>query len=461
MLSRIVAKSDHLELGLNICKNAFPEEIPDKEWESFITNFMSVEDASISFVPPNWIKKELQQKIITLKIQHPRFYDALNLDNENLWNQFITQSKSINDLSNNINISEFEKILTTQIFRPDLLIITIEKFIYKLLSINNMSIVKPSIEQLIDEIQNFNPILLIATGDSDPSKDIQDYVQQQQSATTINKIKYVEIAVGEGQQEHLTVMELRKAAENGYWICLKNIHLISTQWLIAINDVLQTMEISNGFCLWLICDSIKRVPESLLVRCNKVLYETPNGVKNKVQKLLYQWSHVITQRTATDSKLIKLFFITFILNSVLQERRTYLPHGWSKWYEFGDSDLRAAIDIICWMEKSITFKMEWSVVRGLIYYIAYGGRIHNTQDIEILSVHLNEFYNNKIMTPNWKPLNFKFNIPQSNKIQDYQNVIAQMSDQESPELFGLSSIKNSSRDLLICRNLLKQLRSKY
>lgn len=29
-------------------------------------------------------------------------------------------------------------------------------------------------------------------------------------------------------------------------------------------------------------------------------------------------------------------------HAVLQERRTYIPQGWSKFYEFGPGDLRAA-----------------------------------------------------------------------------------------------------------------------
>ena len=35
-----------------------------------------------------------------------------------------------------------------------------------------------------------------------------------------------------------------------------------------------------------------------------------------------------------------------LFQSLIQERRTYIPQGWLKFYEFSNSDLRAAVQYL-------------------------------------------------------------------------------------------------------------------
>ena len=47
-------------------------------------------------------------------------------------------------------------------------------------------------------------------------------------------------------------------------------------------------------------------------------------------------------------------------------------------------------------------------------------------------------------------------------LQDYQNTFMKMdSDDTNPETFGISSSSTISRNMLFCRNLLKDLRKTY
>jgi len=39
-------------------------------------------------------------------------------------------------------------------------------------------------------------------------------------------------------------------------------------------------------------------------------------------------------------------FSLALFHAVVQERRTYIPQGWTKSYEFNDSDLRAGADVL-------------------------------------------------------------------------------------------------------------------
>lgn len=409
---------------------------------------MLVEDARDHTVP-SWIKKSTASKVIALKLNHPEFYASLKLDDENLWRQFAS-CDGVAEVP--VNISEFHRILVTQIFRPDLLVLTMTKSLSKVLGTSVPCESKPSIQQLVDETNEDEPIVFMTTGETDPSKDIQEFAMTKFGKAS----KYVEVAIGKGQESHVT-QQIRRAAAQSDWICVKNVQLVP-HWLKTLNEELQTLKLGNGFRLWLVCDSIKSFPAALLSKCTKVLYEAPNSIKSKVQRLIQQWRTILERKR--DAKLLKVYIVLFIFNSVLQERRAYVPQGWSASYEFSDADLKTAIDIIGWMEKSLSFKMEWTVLKELYRLIAYGGRISNAQDQQILKANLDEFFSDKTLANAWSPLEFRVTIPLSYNVQDHLNALQMLSDTDGPEQFGLSSMTILIKDTIMCRNILKQLRRK-
>lgn len=382
-------------------------------------------------------------------MNHSDLYYSINLENEDLWRTYVNGNIT-NEIP--VNISDFRKILITQIFRPDLLITTMTKSLSKLLMSNVPSEIKPSIQQLLDETKQTEPILFITSGEIDPSKDILDFAHNK-----FGKEKYIEMAIGKGQEK--TVMQqVRRAADNGFWICVKNVQLVPN-WLNELDEMLQSISYRDGFRIWLICDSTRPFPQSLLNKCNKVLHEAPNSIKSKVQRLIQQWNGLLERKR--DAKQLKIYIVLFIFNAVIQERRSFIPQGWSKPYEFSDADLKAAIDIIGWMENTTTsFRMEWSILKELCRLIAYGGRIDNSQDQVILKTNFDEFFTEKMMSNSWSPLDLKVTIPLSSKVQDYLNAIYRLPDSDNPESFGLSSVTILIRDTIMYRNILKQLRRK-
>ena len=52
--------------------------------------------------------------------------------------------------------------------------------------------------------------------------------------------------------------------------------------------------------------------------------------------------------------------------SVLQERRTYMPQGWTKFYEFSPTDLRSAADICDSSAGVATGQPDWVTINGLL-----------------------------------------------------------------------------------------------
>lgn len=136
------------------------------------------------------------------------------------------------------------------------------------------------------------------------------------------------MSVGKGTEEK-SILAIRKARNTGLWICLKNIHLIPN-WLYDLEIELQTTatastNVNENFRIFLTCETVKGFPESFMSKCNKILYEAPSGIKNKIQRQLQQWNKMLSEKR--DPKVVKLYIILFILNSVLQERRLFIPQG--------------------------------------------------------------------------------------------------------------------------------------
>jgi hypothetical protein len=71
----------------------------------------------------------------------------------------------------------------------------------------------------------------------------------------------------------------------------------------------------------------------------------------------------------------------------VQERRAYIPQGWSKPYEFSLADLRSGADIIELSCKAGSqggrLGVPWQYLHGLLESAIYGGRVDNRCDMKV------------------------------------------------------------------------------
>lgn len=372
LLNRFIKKSGQVELGLNICKCAFAKKIPDVEWEMFIFNFAD-SDATIDATIPKWVKKELISKLSSLKAQHPAFFQKLNLENDFEWQRFIDASDNVQKHFPNIQATEFQKLLVYQIFRPDHLLSTISQATSNLLGLKNDAFTQSGIKQLLSEVDSNEPILVVASNGADPTNEIKEFAK-----SSIGMENYQEIYVGKGQ-EVANLNLVQRGAEKGEIICVKNVHLMP-QFLQKIEMKLKSTEIHKSLKIIYVCETEKNIPKNLLNKCKKILMEPPNGIKHKIFSLLEQHQAVVREKR--DYRHMKLFVALFILHSILQERRNFIPQGWCKYYEFGDADVKAAIDFILAVNGK-SYNLDWAVLKGLLEKIVYGGRVDNVQDFEV------------------------------------------------------------------------------
>ncbi|XP_053685293.1 cytoplasmic dynein 2 heavy chain 1 [Sabethes cyaneus] len=448
LLSRGIPKDEQMILGLNICKHAFPDLLPEKEWESFVFNFTNAEQTGDQPLPITWIKSEHLPKVQSLKHQHPELYSKLNLDNVSIWVKYVESDEATVPVS----VSDFQSILVAQVIRPDLLIRTITRSVQNILGLKSLHSVRPSVKLLSEESFAEEPLLLITASGIDPSEEIREFAKQ-----TIGLSKYGEFAVSKGNEVEALKL-IKEAANAGGWVCLKNIHTVP-QWIRHLDETLKSLNFTDGFRLWLTSETDKNLNDTFVKKCNKVLFEPPTGLKYKMKLLLDQHSGAVTRKR--DYRSIKMYVGLFLLHSILQERRSYIPQGWTKWHDFSDSDLRTAMQLIRYTEGSNTLKIQWPLIQGLCEKVGYGGRIDNENDFEKLEHLLREFFDERIMTSRWQPMFMNVSFPNSNHLEDYVKVVDQLPEADTPTLYGIPISTNASRDVLFCRNTLKELRQMY
>ncbi|XP_040163455.1 cytoplasmic dynein 2 heavy chain 1 [Anopheles arabiensis] len=456
LLSRSIPKDEQIILGLNVCKQAFPELLPEREWESFVHNFTNL-DASSNHdgQSPRWIRSELAGKVVALQALHPDLFARLELENEPAWRKYTEADEAIAPVS----LTEFQQILIAQVLRPDLLTKTIHRSVRNMLGVKSLYSTRPSIKILAEESTPAEPLLLVTASGMDPSEEIRDHARQ---CPGVGLTKYGEFSIGKGQEMEALKM-VKDAANTGSWICIKNVHTVPQFLSTTLDDALKTISLADGFRLWLTSESDQHIGETFQKKCNKVLYEPPAGLKYKLKLLLEQHSQSITTKKR-DYKTIKLYVGLFLLHSIIQERRSYIPQGWSKRYDFSDADLRTAMDMIQYVEAAgtgSTQKIPWPLVQGLSEKLSYGGRIDNDQDFNRLECLIREFIDEKIMTSRWQPMFLNITVPNSSHVEDYVKAFDQLPDTDSPTLYGIPASTNASRDLIFCRNTLKILRSQY
>ncbi|CAE7925423.1 DYH1B, partial [Symbiodinium sp. KB8] len=114
--------------------------------------------------------------------------------------------------------------------------------------------------------------------------------------------------------------------------------------LTTLRQELNILSPENGFRLWLTTESHPNFPTILLQESIKVTYEAPPGIKKNLERTYEAWNE---EYLAQGSQLRgAMLFVLAWFHAVVQERRTFVPQGWTKAYEFSFADLRAGSNLV-------------------------------------------------------------------------------------------------------------------
>ena len=82
---------------------------------------------------------------------------------------------------------------------------------------------------------------------------------------------------------------------------------------------------------------------------------------------------------------MQLLFVLSWFHSLIQERRKFIPQGWTKYYEFSYGDLKAGDMILSdILQEGQGRSIAWQKVYGILENAIYGGRVDNEYDMRVL-----------------------------------------------------------------------------
>ncbi|KAF3692878.1 Cytoplasmic dynein 2 heavy chain 1 [Channa argus] len=457
---RSLFKADQLMFAMHFVKGMYPELFQENEWDLFTGCVVGEMFKKKDF--PSWIDQERHTAVAIFKATFPTLYQSLCLSDSDLWLSFSQSSQCEQEIPSTITkkITPFQQLLLVQAVRPDRLQSAMAAFASQALGMKELSPPPLNLRRLYTETLEWEPVLIIISPGADPSQELAEL-----AAETIGKDNYHEISMGQGQAD-VALATLRECSRNGDWLCLKNLHLV-TAWLHTLEKELNVLRPKAGFRLWLTAEIHPRFPTILLQSSLKITYEAPPGLKKNLLRTYETWTPEQISKGGMVARAQSLFCLAWF-HAVCQERRNYIPQGWTKFYEFSLSDLRAGFEIIDRLfEGGKPF--HWEFIHGLLDNAIYGGRIDNPFDLGILRSYLEQFFSARLLSSSVSAgqrkgrggMSFfppQINLPSSCSILDYRSIIENLPEDDKPAFFGLPANIERSSQRIISSQVISQLR---
>ena len=425
-------KADRVQFAAHVVHGVFPERFPEPLWAAFIGATIGDVEAVGSQLPA-WApvtSKAAFASLVTVNSQTPLF-DRWNLGDSNFWSAWMKSSAPESILEEKrSDLTPMERLLIINAFRRDRLISAMTNECLVALKLDAIVEVK-SVEALAIRARSDQPILLITSPGADPSMEVQETAYK-----LVGRNKFTQIALGGGQTDE-AMQQLRRCAATGEWLFLKNLHLV-LDWVSTLEKEVASMaQPHNDFRLFLTTEAHPQFPSVLLKSSLKMTFEAPPGVKqNLLRTYGGLWSDPSFLSTKSPAQSQILFGLAWF-HAIMQERRTYIPQGWVKFYEFSQADLKSASDIICMMSDA-SGNTDWVTIRNLFETAIYGGRLDVPQDCRVLSVFIEKIFNKETLVDRSKSLSGSILVPTTNQSEGIvKHIFDNLEDVDPPGTFNL------------------------
>ncbi|KAI6162009.1 dynein heavy chain protein 1 [Pisolithus thermaeus] len=336
-------------------------------------------------------------------------------------------------------VEALRSMLVIKCLRPDRLLQSTALFVRTVFQ-NELSTELDLGAMVMNEVPSTTPLALVSVTGYDASYRVENLIQTVGARSS---------SVAMGSQEGFTLADqaIAAASRQGTWVLLKNVHLAPT-WLGQLEKRLHTLHPHRNFRLFLTMEANPAIPVNILRQSRIVMNEPPPGIKaNLLDSLRSIAPHRHSQGPAEK---VRLYFLLAWFHAVVQERLRYVPLGWSKIYDFNDSDMSSAFATIdTWLNRVAKGRtnvdpatIPWDALRTLIKQSVYGGRVDSDFDQRILDAFVD-----KLFTP--AAYNVDFNLvpsvnggqvleaPEGTKLEHFLSWVHSLPDREPPSWLSL------------------------
>ncbi|KAK1879647.1 Dynein beta chain ciliary [Dissostichus eleginoides] len=283
-----------------------------------------------------------------------------------------------------------------------------------------------------------SPVFFILSPGVDPLKDVESLGRK--LGFTIDLGKLHNVSLGQGQ-EAVAEVAMEKAAKEGHWVILQNIHLVA-RWLGSLEKLLERCcEGSHpDYRVFMSAEPAPTpqehiIPQGILENAIKITNEPPTGMHANLHAALDNFDQDILDQCSREQEFKTILFSLCYFHACVAERRKFGPQGWNRKYPFNTGDLTISVNVLYnYLEANA--QVPWEDLRYLFGEIMYGGHITDDWDRRLCRTYLEEYmqpnqFDRKLSLAPW------FVVPSNLDYQGYHDFIDEMLPHESPVHYGL------------------------
>jgi dynein heavy chain len=351
----------------------------------------------------------------------------------------------------NTKLSLFQKILVLRCIRPDKCVPAIQAYVAA--EMGQQFVESPPFdlgECYADSIA-IAPLIFVLSPGSDPMAALLKFADDKKMGG--DKLQTISLGQGQGPR----AFQLLKAArEQGTWVVLQNCHLAKS-FMPGYETLVEGMTAENchsEFRMWCTSYPSPIFPVALLQNGVKMTQEPPKGIKANLMRS-YLSDPVSDEAFYADidqGKTLewhKMLFGLCFFHSLIQERRAFGPLGWNIPYGFNESDQRISIQQL----QMFLNEYEETPYTALTYTAGqcnYGGRVTDDHDRRVLISYLDLFYTEDILAEGYtfstEEAAKMYCAPPLGRIDSIVDYITSLPLEQPPEIFGLHSNANLTKD---------------
>jgi dynein heavy chain 1 len=257
--------------------------------------------------------------------------------------------------------------------------------------------------------------------------------------------RVISVAMGSNESNKLADAAISEGIKRDEWVLIKNAHL-SFSWLISLEKRISS--IPSGRFIFISMEINSKIPVNLLRASRLMMFEPPLGIKSNIIQSLQSISHEIS--SSGPSEKYRIIFALSWLHGVILERSRYIPLGWTKNYDFNDSDFEMSLNLLnsllskCSNGKSNIppESIPWEAICSLISQNVYGGKIdrscdQNTLNALVKGIFNIEIFNNQFCLVSGNTKHSAICIPDVVNLKDFNAWCEQLEDFQPPSWIGL------------------------
>ncbi|XP_075265378.1 dynein axonemal heavy chain 5-like isoform X2 [Convolutriloba macropyga] len=286
-----------------------------------------------------------------------------------------------------------------------------------------------NLENLWEESDNKTPMICFLSMGSDPTESIEKLAKK-------HGLVCKAISMGQGQEIHARKLLSNAMAEGG-WVLFQNCHLGLDYMDEMLEQVLTAENPHDKMRVWITSEAHPKFPITVLQSSIKFTFDPPQGVKAGLKRTFAG----VTQDQLEISNLPEwkpLLYAVAFLHTCVQERRKFGPLGWNIPYEFNSADYTSTVQFCQNHLDEVDPKkgISWATVRYMIGEVQYGGRVTDDFDKILLNCFARSWFGDHMFKDDF--CFYKgYGIPKCKTVEEYRNLIEQMPNVDSPQVFGL------------------------